>query len=332
LSLDSGADNLWDDPDKAQKLLKTLSSKQGKFDLIHKIDEELGFYLEILTDDVSDSGADLAESATSVEELWESIQTLQRETFFGGQYDVRNAIISIQAGAGGVDAQDFAEMLMRMYSKYAESRGFEVEMLEYVKGQEAGIKKATLAVKGEYSYGNLKFERGVHRLVRISPFNSQGQRHTAFAMVQVLPEFEEVDEDVIDLKGDDLRVDVFRSGGPGGQSVNTTDSAVRITHLPTGIVASAQTERSQLQNKEIAMRLLRAKLWEREQADIKEEREELRENVSISWGNHIRSYVLNPYQMVKDLRSGYETSQVEEVFEGHLDPIINSVISLKPKP
>ena len=238
---------------------------------------------------------------------------------FSGEYDERNAIVSISAGAGGTEATDWAQMLLRMYLRWAERHRFGTEILDQLEGDQAGIKSATVAVQGRYAYGWLRAERGVHRLVRISPFDSQNRRQTTFALVEVLPEVED-DVEVGDIPADDLRIDTFRAQGAGGQHVNKTDSAVRITHLPTGVVAQSQNERSQIQNRELAMKILRARLLERLLADREAEIAELKGvHVEAGWGHQIRSYVLHPYQMVKDLRTSFETGNTTAVLDGDLD-------------
>jgi peptide chain release factor 2 len=303
--------------------LKKLADLQKKKESVLDAESSVKLFDEMLE---IGEWQDVSEDLERVEQL---VKSLRVETVFTGEHDAKNAMVTIQAGAGGVDAQDFAEILTRMYVKFLESRGYALDMVEYSRGNEVGIKQTTFFVKGEFAYGYLRRERGVHRLVRVSPFNSAGQRHTSFAMVQVLPEFDEVDAGAVDIIPDEIKIDVFRSSGPGGQSVNTTDSAVRITHLPTGIVVSSQSERSQLQNKDIAFRILRSKLWEKEIEKRQQMQNELSDSVSISWGNSIRSYVLNPYKLVKDTRSGYETTQVEAVLEGDLGEVVESVLYLE---
>jgi peptide chain release factor 2 len=242
---------------------------------------------------------------------------------FSGEYDTRDAILSISAGAGGTEATDWAEMLLRMYLRWAERHRFRTEILDQLEGEEAGLKSATIGVHGRDAYGYLRAERGVHRLVRISPFDSQKRRHTTFALIEVLPEVE--DEVEVEVDPDELRIDTYRSTGAGGQHVNKTDSAVRITHLPTGIVAQSQNERSQMQNRETAMKILRARLLERRLAEREEELRRLRgEHVEAGWGNQIRSYVLHPYQMVKDHRTDVETSDTAAVLDGDLDAFMQA--------
>lgn len=324
LTQESQDPNLWDDQDKAQQILRDLSQSQQHLADLKQAKDSLEAVQELITEELEEAVSD--EFLQELRALDPLMRRLWQEQFFTGEYDKGSAIISINAGAGGVDAQDFAEMVTRMYLRFCEGRKFEVDVVEYMRGQEAGIKRAMLIVRGLYAYGIFRRERGVHRLVRISPFNSAGQRHTSFAMVQVLPDFPEISENQIQIEPQDLRIDVFRSQGAGGQSVNTTDSAVRITHLPTNIVVSIQTERSQLQNRELAMRILKARLWEKLQEEREQERSEHADTVSISWGNHIRSYVLNPYKLVKDQRSGYESSQVEQILDGDIEDLISSVL------
>lgn len=323
LTQESQDPNLWDDTDHAQQVMKKLARAQEKVTAI----QETQATLELISEMLAESDDTVSQDVVSeIQRIRPGIERLWQELFFTGEYDEGNAIISIQAGAGGVDAQDFAEMITRMYSRFAERRDFTVDVVEYVQGAEAGIKRAMLIINGDFAYGIMRHERGVHRLVRISPFNAAGQRHTSFAMVQVLPELPEISEKEIEINPQDLKIDVYRSQGAGGQSVNTTDSAVRVTHIPSGIVVAIQTERSQLQNKSVAMSILKSRLWEKRQQEHQQEKSEHVDDVSISWGNHIRSYVLNPYKMVKDLRSNYSTSNVEIVLDGDLDDILTSVL------
>lgn len=265
------------------------------------------------------------EAQTKLWEIENKVEGLEFRRMLGGEDDEKNAIVSINAGAGGTEAQDWADMLLRMYLRYGERNGYNVEMLDYQPGDEAGIKSATFLVSGSYAYGYLKGESGVHRLVRISPFDSNKRRHTSFASVFVSPEIEDDIEVEIDEK--DLRVDTFRAGGKGGQHVNKTDSAVRITHLPTGIVVSCQNERSQHQNRAVAMKVLRARLYELEKEKQREKLEELSATKKdIGWGSQIRSYVLHPYRMIKDHRTGYETGNVDPVLDGDLSEFIKSYL------
>jgi peptide chain release factor 2 len=275
----------------------------------------------------------LAENDFSVEsEISDGVKALQAEladleirALLGGEYDERDAIVSLHPGAGGTESQDWAEMLFRMYLRWTERRGFAADVLEAQPGEEAGLKSATFVVKGRFAYGLLAAERGVHRLVRISPYDAAKRRHTSFASIDVVPVMDE--EDAVEVPADDVRIDVFRSSGPGGQSVNTTDSAVRITHLPTGIVVTSQNERSQMQNRAVAMRVLTARLAERMRQERVAKIDELRgERRDIAFGSQIRSYVLHPYRMVKDHRTGTETSNVDAVLDGDLDQMIRSYL------
>ncbi|HEY8449964.1 MAG TPA: peptide chain release factor 2, partial [Bacillota bacterium] len=242
-----------------------------------------------------------------------------------GEYDAEDAILSLHPGAGGTESQDWAEMLMRMYVRWAERKGFEVRVLDYLEGEEAGLKSATLSIRGRYAYGFLKAEKGVHRLVRISPFDASGRRHTSFASVDVLPDLE--DDGDVEIRPEDLRIDTFRSGGAGGQHVNKTDSAVRITHLPTGIVVSCQNERSQHANREAAMKILKARLRKLKEEERERQLAELRgEQGEIAWGNQIRSYVFHPYTLVKDHRTGVEVGNVQAVMDGDIDVFIYALL------
>jgi len=266
-----------------------------------------------------------AEIESEVQKLASRLGEMELEAAFSGEYDTRNAILSIHAGAGGTESQDWAQMLMRMYLRWAERRGYQAEVLDVSPGEEAGVKSAVIGVNGDYATGYLKSEHGVHRLVRLSPFDADHARHTSFALVEVLPEAE-ADVDV-KIEPDDLRVDTFRSSGPGGQHMQKTSTAVRLTHLPTGLVVSCQSERSQHQNKEIALKILRSRLLELELAKRAEERAKLKgKRIAAGWGNQIRSYVLHPYKMVKDHRTDYQTSDTEAVLDGELDDFITAYL------
>jgi peptide chain release factor 2 len=266
-----------------------------------------------------------AELRRALDDLESDLERLELATLLGGEYDANDAIATLHAGAGGTESQDWAEMLLRMYLRWAERQGFDVEVDEMLYGEEAGIKSATFIVHGPNAYGLLSTERGVHRLVRISPFDAQKRRHTSFANLDVIPLLEEATEDDVDIDPKDLRIDVYRSTGPGGQSVNTTDSAVRITHLPSGITAACQNERSQLQNRAVAMRILKARLFERMREEQQEKLENLRgERKGIDFGSQIRSYVLAPYRLVKDHRTGLEVGDVDRVLDGDLEPLIEA--------
>ncbi len=263
------------------------------------------------------------ELQSEINKIGALLAELELQMSLGGDYDSRNAILAIHAGAGGVESQDWAEMLLRMYLRWAEHRGYQAEVLDSSPGEEAGVKSAVVEVSGDYSFGYLKSEHGVHRLVRLSPFDADHARHTSFALVEVMPEAE--DEVDIKLSPDDLRIDTFRSSGPGGQHMQKTSSAVRITHLPTGLTATSQSERSQYQNREIAMKILEARLLKLELARRQEERAKLKgERIVAGWGNQIRSYVLHPYKMVKDHRTGYQTSDTEAVLNGEIDGFITA--------
>src|SRR5215468_9268823 len=325
LEKQASAPDLWDDPEKAQHVTSRLSAVQGEIrrveDLRRRLDDA-----QVLWDLAEDAGdeKEKAEAATEVASLRKSIDELEVRTLLSGEYDSREALVTIRSEAGGVDAADWAEMLLRMYLRWAERHGYSTEVLDTSYAEEAGIKSATFKVKAPYAYGTLSVEQGTHRLVRISPFDNQGRRQTSFAGVEVLPVVEEADH--IEIPEQDIRVDVYRSSGPGGQSVNTTDSAVRITHLPTGIVVTCQNEKSQLQNKASALRVLQAKLLEKARQERQAELDALKGDGGSSWGNQMRSYVLHPYQMVKDLRTEYETGNPNAVFDGDLDPFIEAGI------
>jgi peptide chain release factor 2 len=266
-----------------------------------------------------------AEINSEVQKLASSLDEMELEVAFSGEYDARNAILSIHAGAGGTESQDWAQMLMRMYLRWAERRGYQAEILDVSPGEEAGIKSAVIGVSGDYATGYLKSEHGVHRLVRLSPFDADHARHTSFALVEVLPEAE-ADVDVR-IEPEDLKIDVFRSSGPGGQHMQKTSTAVRLTHLPTGLVVSCQSERSQHQNKEIALKILRSRLLELELVKRAEERARLKgKRIAAGWGNQIRSYVLHPYRMVKDHRTDYQTSDTEAILDGELDDFITAYL------
>ncbi len=293
-------------------------------DLDHRL-EETGVLIEILAEGDPEAERDIKAALAS---LHEDHDRKELQTLFTGEHDAGNAILSIHPGAGGTESQDWAEMLLRMYLRWCEKRGFDVKILDLQSGDEAGLKNATLLVSGEYAFGLLSAEAGVHRLVRISPFDSGGRRHTSFGSVFVYPDLDE--SIVIDIKDDDLRIDTYRSSGAGGQHVNVTDSAVRITHLPSGIVVQCQNERSQHKNKSMAMKVLKSRLYDLEQAKHQEKLDKMHgEKKDIAWGSQIRSYVLHPYRMVKDHRTGHETGNADAVLDGELDPFIQTYLLYK---
>jgi peptide chain release factor 2 len=324
--------NLWDDQSRAQRVTSELSHTQGELrrveDLRRRL-EDLPVLYELAAEE-GGSGAKeaaaeaLAEADAELKALGADIEAMEVRTLLSGEYDEREALVAIRSGAGGVDAADWAEMLMRMYIRWAEQHKYPVEVFDTSYAEEAGIKSATFAVHAPFAYGTLSVEQGTHRLVRISPFDNQSRRQTSFAEVEVLPVVETTDH--IDIPEGDVRVDVYRSSGPGGQSVNTTDSAVRLTHLPTGIVVTCQNEKSQLQNKVAAMRVLQAKLLERKRLEERAELDALKGDGGSSWGNQMRSYVLHPYQMVKDLRTDYEVGNPAAVLDGGIDGFLEAGI------
>jgi peptide chain release factor 2 len=318
----SQASDFWDDSSKAQETMKQIAKLEARVkpwtglqSQINEVGEMLALQDASLHDELE----------TQLQTISDSFNGLKEELKFNGPYDDHDAILSIHAGAGGTDAQDWTQMLYRMYARYFENNRWSVKVADESPGEEAGLKSVTVEVGGPFTYGKLKGEHGVHRLVRLSPFNSDNLRQTSFAKVEVMPKIDQPDEIGIDDK--DLKVDVYRSGGHGGQSVNTTDSAVRVTHIPTGLTVAIQNERSQLQNKETALTILRSRLA---QLQLEQHAEKLGElkgpNQSAEWGNQIRSYVLHPYKQVKDLRTKYETSDPDKVLDGDLDPLINAYL------
>lgn len=321
----AAAPSLWDDPEAAQKITSKLSHLQAEVrkteTLRGRIDD-----LEILFE-LADSEGDAdarAEAESELESVRKALDEMEVRTLLSGQYDERSALVNIRAEAGGVDAADFAEQLQRMYLRWAERHNYATEVYETSFAEEAGIKSTTFVVKVPYAYGTLSVEQGTHRLVRISPFDNQGRRQTSFAGVEVLPVVESSDH--VEIDESELRVDVYRASGPGGQGVNTTDSAVRITHIPTGIVVSCQNERSQIQNKASAMNVLQAKLLERRRQEEQAEMDALKGDGGNSWGNQMRSYVLHPYQMVKDLRTDFEVGNPQAVLDGEIDGFLEAGI------
>jgi peptide chain release factor 2 len=325
LEVQASAPDLWDDQAAAQKVTSRLSYVQAEIGRLEKLRSRVDDALVLLDlAEAENDASSLDEVGTEITSLHGAVEELEVRTLLSGDYDSREALVSIRAGAGGVDAADFADMLMRMYLRWAERHHYNTEVYDTSYAEEAGIKSATFAVKAPYAYGTLSVEAGTHRLVRISPFDNQGRRQTSFAAVEVVPVVEQTDE--IDIPDDEIRVDVYRSSGPGGQGVNTTDSAVRLTHIPTGIVVSCQNERSQLQNKATAMNVLKAKLLALKKAEEAAKMDVLRGDVAGSWGDQMRSYVLHPYQMVKDLRTEYETGNPSAVFDGDIDAFIEAGI------
>ena len=325
LEQEAAAPDLWNDQENAQRVTSRLSRTQAEVDRVEGLRsriDDLVVMVDLAQEEADQSAFE--EVRRDLTALAPEIQALEVRTLLSGEYDERDALVTIRSEAGGVDAADFAEMLMRMYLRWADRHGYLVEMYDTSYAEEAGIKSATFAVKAPFAYGTLSVEQGTHRLVRISPFDNQGRRQTSFAGVEVLPVTEETDH--IEIPEADIRVDVFRSSGPGGQSVNTTDSAVRITHLPTGLVVSCQNEKSQIQNKAAALRVLQARLLERARAEREAAMNELKGDGGNSWGSQMRSYVLHPYQMVKDLRTEHEVGNPEAVFDGDLDGFIDAGI------
>jgi len=321
----AAAPDLWDDQANAQDVTSRLSLLQGEVRRVESLRrrvDDLAVLIELA--EAEDDSATWTEISTEVESLTKALSELEVRTLLSGEYDAREALITIRSEAGGVDAADWAEMLLRLYLRYCERHGWPVEVYDTSYAEEAGIKSATFAVKAPYAYGTLSVEQGTHRLVRISPFDNQGRRQTSFAGVEVLPVTEQTDH--IDIPESEIRIDVFRSSGPGGQSVNTTDSAVRITHLPTGIIVSCQNEKSQIQNRAAAMRVLQSRLLEQRRREEQAKLNALKDDSAGSWGTQMRSYVLHPYQMVKDLRTEYETGNTSAVLDGEIDEFIESGI------
>ncbi|EKA60580.1 peptide chain release factor 2 [Janibacter hoylei PVAS-1] len=325
LEQQAAAPDLWDDPDKAQGVTSALSRANAELERVHSMDARIDD-LEALVELGQEEGdaETLTEAEGELAKITTAVGQLEVRTLLSGEYDEREAVVTIRAGAGGVDAADFAEMLMRMYLRWAERHGYPTKVMDTSYAEEAGLKSATFEVNVPYAYGNLSVEGGTHRLVRISPFDNQGRRQTSFAAVEVIPLIEGTDS--IEIPDNELKIDVFRSSGPGGQSVNTTDSAVRMTHIPTGIVVSMQNEKSQIQNRAAALRVMQSRLLLQKKAEEAAERKELAGDVKASWGDQMRSYVLNPYQMVKDLRTEHETGNPSAVFDGDIDGFIEAGI------
>ena len=327
LEAEASRPDLWDDPERAKRVTSELAGVIDDLDhyegLAGRLDDAETLY-ELARDEADE--ASLAEVEQSLAGMDADLRRVELRSMFSGEHDERDALVTIQAGEGGVDAQDWAEMLLRMYTRWAERRGFEVEVDEFTEGSEAGLSSAEFVVKGRYAYGYLQAERGVHRLVRMSPFNAQGKRQTAFAALQVVPMLDDGDA-TVEIDDKDIKMDVFRASGAGGQHVNKTSSAVRLTHIPTGVVVSCQVERSQFQNRDRAMSMLRAKLADLERQRRAAELDEIRgDQQRVGFGSQIRSYVLQPYQMVKDLRSEHETGNVAGVLDGDLDPFMEAYL------
>ena len=321
--------DLWEDPEAAQKVMRDLTALRGPVEQYNDLKQRHGDIAALWDLGMEENDDSVQpELETMIKELEHDIEQLQLSLMLSGEYDANNAILTLHAGAGGTEAQDWAQMLLRMYVRYAERNRYRVETMDFQDGDEAGVKSATLLISGRNAYGYLKAEKGVHRLVRISPFDSNARRHTSFAAVDVMPE---IDDSVqIEIRAEDLRVDTFRAGGAGGQHINKTDSAVRMTHLPTGVIVQCQSERSQIQNREQCMRLLRARLFELERERQAAEKAELAGDYQkIEWCSQIRSYVFHPYSMVKDHRTSHETGNVQAVMDGDLDGFIEAYLKNK---
>jgi peptide chain release factor 2 len=318
--------DFWDNPEQSQESMKTLKSLKDDIETYQTLEnqyEEIEMLLEMGYEE--NDPAVLPEIEETLANFQSTLEDIRIKTLLSGEYDEDNAIVTLHAGAGGTESCDWASMLYRMYTRWADKKGYQVEVLDYLDGDEAGIKAVTFQVNGPKAFGYLKSEKGVHRLVRISPFNAAGKRQTSFVSCDVMPDIEE-DVDV-EINMDDLRIDTYRSSGAGGQHINKTSSAIRITHLPTGIVVQCQNERSQHQNKDKAMQMLKAKLYLLKQQENAEKASDIRGEVKeIGWGNQIRSYVMQPYKMVKDLRTGEESGNVDSVMDGNIDPFINAYL------
>ncbi|GAA2101533.1 MULTISPECIES: peptide chain release factor 2 [Brevibacterium] len=321
----AAAPDLWDDPEAAQQVTSRLSHRQSMLEKLDRFDQRIED-VELLVSMGEDEGdADaIAEAQAEIEKLKGELSELEISTLLSGEWDERAAVITIRAGAGGDDASDFAQMLTRMYIRWAENNEYSVQELDTSYAEGAGVKSATIQVNAPYAFGTLSVEAGTHRLVRISPFDNQGRRQTSFAAVEVVPLIESTDH--VDIDENDLKIDVYRSSGPGGQSVNTTDSAVRITHIPTGTVVSMQNEKSQIQNRAAAMRVLQSRLLVLKREEEAAQKKELAGDIKASWGDQMRSYVTHPYQMVKDLRTGYEVNNPQAVFDGNIDGFLEAGI------
>ena len=326
LEAQTAADGFWDDMETSQKILqkmKALKAKVEKYDALSTEYDDTMVLIDMANSEEDESYVD--EIGTAIKKIRADLDDMTLQTLLSGEYDKNNAIITLHAGAGGTEAQDWVEMLLRMYTRWAERRNFSVETLDFLPGDDAGVKSASILVSGENAYGYLKSEKGVHRLVRISPFDAAGRRHTSFGSVEVMPEFN--DDIQIDIRTEDLRVDTYRASGAGGQHINKTDSAIRITHIPTGVVVSCQTERSQHKNRDTAMKMLKSKLMEIKERENKEKIEDIKGvEKEIGWGSQIRSYVFHPYNLVKDHRTNYEMGNIGAVMDGDIDGFINEYL------
>jgi peptide chain release factor 2 len=325
----SGAADFWDDMENSQKIMQRIGSLKAKVASYQSLKNDYDDALVMieLADEEGDAEL-LGDCTDAVDDIEKRVEALNLSTLLSGEYDDSNALLTFHAGAGGTEAQDWAEMLFRMYNRWGERHGYKVSTLDYLDGDVAGLKSATILIEGENAYGYLKSEMGIHRLVRISPFDSSGRRHTSFASLEVMPE---IDDDVeVEIRDEDIKMDVYRASGAGGQKVNKTSSAVRLTHIPTGIVVSCQIERSQHQNREVAMRMLKSKLVEIKERENLEKIEDIKgDQKEIAWGSQIRSYVFMPYTMVKDHRTGYEMGNITAVMDGDLDGFMNAYLKMK---
>lgn len=330
LEQEMGRTDFWDNPEEAQKVARRVNRIKNRIQSLNSLEEKLEegeVMLELAEEEGEESGL-WNELEETVKSLAQTLEKMELKIKLSGKYDEKNAILSIHPGAGGTESQDWAEMLLRMYTRWAEGNGYEIETLDFLPGEEAGIKRVTLLISGDYCFGYLKGERGVHRLVRISPFDSSGRRHTSFASVDIIPEID--DEIEIEIDPNDLKIETYRASGAGGQHVNKTDSAVRITHLPTGLVVQCQNERSQHKNKKMAMTILKSRLLKMKEDAQAEKIAELRgEHKEIAWGNQIRSYVFHPYNMIKDHRTGLEEGNVKKVMDGYLDEFIEAYLKME---